>query len=111
MVNEINMESSGKFSRSDNLDLDKTSDKINMIDLELVILNIILFIAMVFFNAASTVPIEGLFKFTGAQISNRSEVDITPAGWTFSTWGAIYILQGMRCFFDFGFCNKKIKFK
>ena len=57
--------------------------------------NVALFIAMLFFNFASTQTSIGLFKNSTSVISNNNEVDITPAGWTFSTWGIIYTWQAI----------------
>ncbi|XP_050404418.1 uncharacterized protein LOC126820458 [Patella vulgata] len=37
----------------------------------------------------------GLFKNTTGDISDAYYLEITPAGWTFSVWGAIYIWQAL----------------
>ena len=75
----------------------------NCFDLLLILINVLAFAAMVFFNIASTIPLEGLFDNTGSEISNSSEVDITPDGWTFSTWGAIYIWTGLWILLNIAF--------
>lgn len=67
----------------------------NLIDWFLLVVNILTFIAMVFFNIASTVKIKGLFDNTADEISNAVPIDITPDGWTFSTWAIIYTWQGL----------------
>ncbi len=42
----------------------------------------------------------GLFTNTTGNISNGNEVNITPAGWTFSTWGIIYTWQALWLIFN-----------
>ena len=66
-----------------------------ILDIGFIFLYFIVFIAMAFFNAASSIPVKGLFKNTAGNISASIEVDITPAGWTFSTWGIIYTWTGL----------------
>ncbi len=67
----------------------------------MIVLNTILFVIMAFFNAAaSTQLIEGLFKNKTNEISYIAEVSITPAGWTFSTWGIIYAWQALWLIFN-----------
>jgi hypothetical protein len=73
----------------------------------LIILDFLLFCVTAFINAASSIPglsmfsstttnslailfetslILEIFKNQTGAISNQNEVNITPAGWTFSTW-------------------------
>jgi hypothetical protein len=67
----------------------------------MIVLNTILFVIMAFFNAAASTPlIKGLFKNKTNEISNVAEVSITPAGWTFSTWGIIYAWQILWLIFN-----------
>lgn len=66
-----------------------------------IVLNTLLFIIMALFNAAaSTNLIKGLFQNTTNVISDGAEVSITPAGWTFSTWGIIYAWQILWLLFN-----------
>lgn len=78
----------------------KNSPSSSILDLFLLVANILAFIAMVFFNIASTIPLKGLFDNTADQISNAVPIDITPDGWTFSTWGVIYVWQGLWLLFN-----------
>ena len=67
----------------------------------MIVLNTILFIIMALFNAAaSTQLIKGLFKNKTNEISSVAEVSITPAGWTFSSWGIIYAWQILWLIFN-----------
>ena len=67
----------------------------------MIVLNTILFVIMAFFNAAaSTQLIKGLFKNKTNEISSVAEVSITPAGWTFSSWGIIYAWQILWLIFN-----------
>ncbi len=43
---------------------------------------------------------EGLFKNLTGSVSASSETFITPAGWTFSTWGIIYAWQALWIVFN-----------
>jgi hypothetical protein len=66
-----------------------------------IVLNIVLYILMVIFNAAaSTNLIKGLFKNLTNEIARKNEVSITPAGWTFSSWGIIYTWQILWLLFN-----------
>jgi len=56
---------------------------------------------MVFFNSASSTNlIKGLFKNLTNEIARKNEVSITPAGWTFSSWGIIYTWQILWLLFN-----------
>ncbi len=67
----------------------------------IIVLNTILFVVMAFFNAAaSTQIVKGLFKNNTGQVSSEAGVSITPAGWTFTTWGIIYAWQALWLTFN-----------
>ena len=42
----------------------------------------------------------GVFTNSTSNISKGNEVNITPAGWTFSTWGVIYTWQTLWLIFN-----------
>lgn len=67
----------------------------NIIDIVLIVVNAVSFAAMAFINIASSSGSLGIFQQQTGDISNRHPVDITPAGWTFSTWGIIYTWQAL----------------
>jgi len=54
---------------------------------------------MIFFNVAAAQPL-GIFRNKTGDISNANEVNITPAGATFSTWGVIYTWQTLWLIFN-----------
>ncbi len=60
--------------------------------LSLIIINCIVYAVMIFFNIAAGQPI-GIFKNKTGDISDANQVNITPAGATFATWGVIYAWQ------------------
>lgn len=66
----------------------------NIVLLCLIILNVITFWIMIFFNVAAGQNF-GIFTRKTGDISDGNEVYITPAGATFSTWGAIYTWQAL----------------
>ncbi|CAF0775732.1 unnamed protein product [Brachionus calyciflorus] len=76
-------------------DLTNNSTPHNEINIILIILNALLYVVLVFINASASSPSIGIFKNVTGDISNEHQVDITPAGWTFSTWGIIYTWQGL----------------
>ncbi|XP_033725742.1 uncharacterized protein LOC117315586 [Pecten maximus] len=63
----------------------------------LIIMTLIVYIVMVVFNslAGSVGQKIGLFKNTTGDISDVYNLQITPAGWTFSIWGVIYAWQAL----------------
>lgn len=66
----------------------------------LTILNTIVYIVMIIFNAGAATPILGnVFKYNTSAISAISETYLTPSGWTFSTWGIIYAWQALWLLF------------
>jgi hypothetical protein len=65
------------------------------VNIAAIVLSILVFIVTVFINAAATQPSLGIFKNSTSAISASHEVDITPDGWTFSTWGLIYTWQAL----------------
>ena len=72
----------------------------NLLLVGLTIFNLLLFIVMVFINLASSNVSWGIFSNSTSDISKYNEVDITPAGWTFATWGIIYTWQGLWLFYN-----------
>lgn len=60
-----------------------------------IVLNALFFFVLIFINAAASSPALGIFNQPTGNVSNRNPTDITPAGWTFSTWGIIYTWQGL----------------
>ncbi|PLX06432.1 MAG: hypothetical protein C0596_18375 [Marinilabiliales bacterium] len=70
------------------------------------ILNVVLFIAMVYVNfLANSLPING--QSTG-EISNAYSNLFAPAGITFSIWGIIYLALGVSSVLLFKSNNKEI---
>ena len=56
---------------------------------------VVLLIAYVLFIAVNVISQTGAFGLpTNADISDKYSTPITPAGWTFSIWGLIFVLQG-----------------
>ncbi|XP_076455620.1 uncharacterized protein LOC143290189 [Babylonia areolata] len=55
------------------------------------------FITMLVFNAMAANPAisGGLFKNSISNVSAKFEIQLTPAGWTFSIWGLIYLFQAV----------------
>lgn len=49
----------------------------------------------------------GIFRATNGNISNRYEIDFTPAGWTFSTWGIIYTWNALWLVYNIFLVLKK----
>nr|KAG5693439.1 hypothetical protein BaRGS_022326 [Batillaria attramentaria] len=43
---------------------------------------------------------DGLFKNTVSDQSDKYYLEITPAGWTFSIWGFIYVWQALWCLYS-----------
>merc|ERR1712118_549417 len=67
---------------------------------------VVLLIAYVLFIAVNVISQTGAFGLpTNADISDKYSTPITPAGWTFSIWGLIFVLQGggvLYCLFGPG---------
>merc|ERR1711869_70718 len=56
---------------------------------------VVLLIAYVLFIAVNVISQTGAFGLpTNADISDKYSTPITPAGWTFTIWGLIFVLQG-----------------
>jgi len=64
-----------------------------------IIINCITYAIMIFFNIAAGQDI-GIFRNKTGDISNANEVNITPAGATFATWGVIYTWQTLWLIFN-----------
>jgi len=79
----------------------RSSRRKNAFVIALIVLNCITFVLMALFNAAaSTRMFPGLFKNTTGSISANVQTFLTPAGWTFSTWGIIYAWQALWLVFN-----------
>ncbi|KAK7478819.1 hypothetical protein BaRGS_00029918 [Batillaria attramentaria] len=65
----------------------------------LVLVNFFVLLCVYFFNTANTL-IDGLFKNTVGDQSDKYYLEITPAGWTFSIWGFIYVWQALWCLYS-----------
>merc|ERR1712227_585598 len=68
------------------------------------------FLVVCVFNALSGLGDQldlGLFKSSNANVSNKYSLEITPSGWTFSIWGAIYIFQAL--FMIYALCTLCIR--
>jgi len=61
--------------------------------MSLILLSFVSFLIVCVFNALSSVGYSGLFNSTQANVSDKYDLEITPAGWTFSVWGLIYAWQ------------------
>lgn len=72
----------------------------NILNIAFIVINVVFYIVLVFINATASSPAIGIFKQATGNISDRHPVDITPAGWTFSTWGIIYTWQGLWILFS-----------
>lgn len=58
------------------------------------------FVLVVVFNGlAGSGAVPSLFKSNVGNLSNKYELDITPAGWTFSIWSVIYIWMAAAIIF------------
>lgn len=57
---------------------------------QLLVANAATYIAFILVNGATQ---SGLFGDDNATISARYPTPLTPAGWAFSIWGAIFLLQ------------------
>jgi hypothetical protein len=77
------------------LGLEINQSRHSPVNIVAVCLSIVVFAVTVFINAAAAQPSLGIFKNATNVISNNNEVDITPDGWTFSTWGLIYTWQAL----------------
>jgi hypothetical protein len=67
----------------------------NPFNIAAIVLSFLIFIVAIFINAAAAGGSFGIFSNATNVISNNNEVDLTPAGWTFSTWGIIYTWQAL----------------
>lgn len=67
----------------------------NIINILFIAFNAVFFVVLAFINASASSPDIGIFSQPTGNISNRHPTDITPAGWTFSTWGIIYTWQAL----------------
>lgn len=88
-MDEDNHKVSEDNAKSQATNVEKTSKNYNTALFVLTIVNVVVYVIMIFFNIAAGQPI-GIFKSTTGDISDGFEVSITPAGATFSTWGVIY---------------------
>ncbi len=79
--------------------LRKRNSAHNIALLALIIINCITYAIMIFFNIAAGQDI-GIFRNKTGDISNANEVNITPAGATFATWGVIYTWQTLWLIFN-----------
>jgi len=79
--------------------LRKRNNAHNFFHIGLILLNCVVFAVMIFFNIAAGQD-WGIFQNSTGDISNANEVNITPAGWTFSTWGIIYTWQTLWLIFN-----------
>jgi hypothetical protein len=52
----------------------------------MIILNCFTYVILLFINSASSNTSLKIFKNSVGNISDKYQVDITPAGWTFATW-------------------------
>jgi hypothetical protein len=66
--------------------LQRNSFQHDWLNFALVFINVVAYVLVIFFNAASSIPQLGIFPRTNANISGDNEIEFTPAGWTFSTW-------------------------
>lgn len=66
----------------------------NLVLLTLIFLTSIVYILMITFNALGGIGYEGLFDQSVGDVSDKFQVYITPAGFTFSIWSVIYIFLG-----------------
>ena len=89
-----------RFTKFQTLGLELNEPKHSIISIVILVINILTFAVMMFINAAAAIPSLGVFKERTGDVSNRFEVDITPAGWTFSTWGIIYAWTGLWLFYN-----------
>lgn len=60
----------------------------------LILLTAFIYLLMVTFNALGGIGYKGLFNQSVGYVSDKYQVYITPAGWTFSIWSFIYIFLG-----------------
>jgi hypothetical protein len=67
----------------------------NPFNIAAIAISFLIFIVAMFINAAAAGSFLGIFSSSVGTISNNNEVDFTPAGWTFSTWGIIYTWQAL----------------
>lgn len=65
----------------------------------LVIANFLLLILVYIFNSISSLA-DALFISDVGDQSDKYYVQITPAGWTFSIWGFIYVWQALWCVYS-----------
>lgn len=81
----------------------KSSSMFNCFDLLLILINLLAYVAMVFFNIASTFPMDGLFDHKPSDIAYDNRVDITPNSWTFVTWAISYVWIGLWILLNIAF--------
>lgn len=66
----------------------------NKLLIGLILTTAAVYVIMVTFNALGGIGYQGLFNQSVGAVSDKYQVYITPAGWTFSIWSVIYILLG-----------------
>ncbi|XP_072912244.1 uncharacterized protein [Hemitrygon akajei] len=81
--------------------------KINVWRICLLVFTLVVYIITLVMNALSGQgPKSGIFLQSVGNISSKFHTEITPAGWTFSIWGIIYIWQAVWLVYVFiGFCR------
>lgn len=84
-----------KYTKFQTLGLELNESKHNIFNIAVIVLNCLTFVVTVFINAAASNPSIGIFKNSTSVVSANNEIDITPAGWTFATWGIIYTWQAL----------------
>jgi len=61
----------------------------------LMLLMVVVFIAMLAFNGLAAANAGGVFKNKTGDIADKFNLEVVPAGWTFSIWGVIYAWQAI----------------
>jgi hypothetical protein len=86
-------------SNQENLVLDETQPKRDYQHswwrIFLIIFTFISFIIACIFNALSSKTSNGIFTQGIGRVSDKNPTEFTPAGWTFSIWGIIYLWQAV----------------
>ncbi|XP_064643822.1 uncharacterized protein LOC135497817 [Lineus longissimus] len=68
----------------------------NPVKLAVIIVTFLVFLVTLAFNALAGTGIKaGIFQNSTGDVSNYFYLEITPAGWTFSIWGFIYVWQAL----------------
>lgn len=87
----------------ENLDISNPKESLGM-NKKVKVLVVITFIVMIVVNVlANTLPINGV---TAGEVSDYYANLFTPAGYTFSIWGLIYLLLALYTFYQLGIINK-----